>query len=50
LFLTEISVATIAASILTDEPFGIREITGVVLISLAGTAEFIASMFRPQRK
>ena len=50
LFLTEISVATIAAEILTDEPFGIREITGVVLISLAGTAEFIASMFRPQRK
>ena len=41
LFMTEISVATIAAAVLTDEPFGAREILGVLLITLAGLTEVI---------
>jgi len=40
-FMTEISVATITAALWANEPFGLREITGVVLISLAGLSEFI---------
>jgi drug/metabolite transporter (DMT)-like permease len=41
LFMTEISVGAISAALLTNEPFGIREITGIVLISLAGLAEVL---------
>jgi len=40
LFMTEISVATITAALWANEPFGLREVTGVVLISLAGLTEF----------
>lgn len=42
LFMTEISVGTVTAAIWAGEPFGLRQITGVVLISLAGLAEVIA--------
>lgn len=45
LFMTEISVATITAAILTDEPFGGREITGVLLISAAGLVEPVKALF-----
>jgi len=48
LFMTEISVAAITAALWANEPFGIRELTGVVLISLAGLSEFIWPLF--QRK
>ena len=41
LFMTEISVGAIAAAVLTDEPFGLREWAGVILISLAGLAEVL---------
>ena len=34
LFMTEISVGAIAAALLTDEPFGMREILGVGLITV----------------
>ena len=37
--MTEISVATVTAAIWAGEPFGLREIVGVVLISSAGLAE-----------
>ena len=40
-FMTEISVATITAALWANEPFGLRELTGVVLISLAGLSEFL---------
>ncbi|MBO67244.1 MAG: EamA family transporter [Acidiferrobacteraceae bacterium] len=50
LFLTEISVATIAVAILTDEPFGIREVLGILLISLAGASEVIFTLFRRRLK
>jgi len=41
LFMTELSVATIAAAVLTGESFGAREILGVLLITLAGLTEII---------
>ncbi len=34
-----VSVATISAAVLADEPFGLREILGIVLISSAGLLE-----------
>jgi drug/metabolite transporter (DMT)-like permease len=39
LFMTEISVGTVTAALWAGEPFGWREITGIVLISAAGIAE-----------
>ena len=37
--MTEVSVGAISAAILTDEPFGMREILGVGLITAAGLTE-----------
>ena len=42
LFMTEISVGTITAAIWAGEPFGIREIVGVLAITTAGLVEVIA--------
>ena len=39
LFMTEISVGTTTAALFAGEPFGLREITGVILITLAGISE-----------
>jgi hypothetical protein len=39
--MTEISVGAISAALLTAEAFGLREIVGVFLISLAGLAEVL---------
>lgn len=41
LFMTEISVGAISAALLTDEPFGVREILGVILITVAGLTEVV---------
>jgi drug/metabolite transporter (DMT)-like permease len=41
LFMTEIIVGSSTAAILANEPFGLREITGIVLITLAGLSETI---------
>lgn len=51
LFMTEISVGVASAAILAGEPFGIREIVGVILIMLSGLAEPIFVLFirRPER-
>lgn len=46
LFMTEISVGTATAAILTDEPFGLKEIIGVTLITLAGISEPVQQLFR----
>lgn len=40
-FLTEIAVGAITAAIWADEPFGTREVVGVILISLAGVVEIL---------
>ncbi len=39
LFMTEISVGAGSAALFAGEPFGLREIAGVILITLAGLAE-----------
>ena len=41
LFMAEISVGAISAALLTDEPFGVREILGVILITMAGLTEVV---------
>ena len=46
LFMTEISVAAVTAALWANEPFGARELTGVVLISLAGLTEFLWPLIR----
>ncbi len=42
LLLVEVVVGLASAAILTDEPFGLRELTGAVLIMAAGGAEIFA--------
>lgn len=44
LMMTEISVGVVTAAIWANEPFGMRELTGVILITLAGLSEYI---YRP---
>ncbi len=44
LFMTEISVGTATAAIWAGEPFGAREIIGVVLITAAGLAESVLDL------
>ena len=39
LFMVEIGVGTLTASLLTDEPFGVRELLGVLIITLAALIE-----------
>ncbi len=46
LFMTEISVGTITAAIWANEPFGAQEITGIILVSLAGLLEVLVGPFR----
>ncbi|MEE8365075.1 MAG: DMT family transporter [Gammaproteobacteria bacterium] len=41
LMMTEISVGVVTAAIWANEPFGVRELAGVTLITLAGLSEFI---------
>lgn len=50
LFMTEVSVAAISAALFANEPFGIRELSGVILISLAGLAEPLSSLRRPGKR
>lgn len=44
LFMTEISVGTATAAIWAGEPFGPREIIGIVLITFAGLAESVPDL------
>lgn len=46
LFMTEISVGTVSAALFAGEPFGLREMAGVTLITLAGIAEPIVILRR----
>jgi drug/metabolite transporter (DMT)-like permease len=48
-FMTEISVGAVTAAILTDEPFGLRQIVGIVAISAAGVLEPVVDMARRRR-
>jgi drug/metabolite transporter (DMT)-like permease len=49
LFMTEISVGAITAAIWSGEPFGAREIVGVVLISAAGVTESLWDLWLKPR-
>jgi drug/metabolite transporter (DMT)-like permease len=49
LFLTEISIAAVSAALWANEPFGTREILGVLLISGAAVFEPITDLFRTKR-
>ncbi len=46
LFMTELSVGAVTAAIWADEPFGLREILGILLITIAGLAEYIYAPVR----
>ena len=46
LFMTEISAAAVTAAIWAGEPFGTREILGVILITAAGVFEPVLNMYR----
>lgn len=48
LLLLEVVAASISSSLLTDEPFGWREVTGCVLILLAGLSEALSELW-PRR-
>ncbi len=50
LYMSEIGVSVFLASILTDEPFGWRQIVGIVLIALAGSAEGLLEILRRRRQ
>jgi drug/metabolite transporter (DMT)-like permease len=49
LFMTEISVGAITAALWSGDPFGWRETTGVVLISVAGVMESLWEIRRNRR-
>ena len=46
LFMVEIGVGTITASILTDEPFGWRELLGVLMITAAALIEPLRDLYQ----
>ncbi len=49
LFMTEISVGTVTAALWAGEPFGAREIVGILLISGAGLVETLQASFAWRR-
>lgn len=50
LFMTEISIGTATAAIWAGEPFGAREIIGIVLITSAGLVESVPKLRSGRRK
>lgn len=49
IFMSEIGVSIFLAAILTDEPFGLREVAGIILIALAGVIEGLLDLLRKRR-
>ena len=47
LLMMEVAIGIITASVLTDEPFGVREFAGAVLIISAGITEFLKVEYLP---
>ena len=50
LFMVEIGVGTVTASIMTDEPFGWRELLGVAMITAAALVEPVRDLLRYRRE
>lgn len=48
--MTEISVGAGTAAVFAGEPFGFKEIAGIVFITLAGIAEPLYSLYRARNK
>jgi hypothetical protein len=46
LMMTELSVGGITAAIWANEPLGVRELSGIALITLAGLTEFLYAPIR----
>jgi len=49
LYMSEIGVSILLAAILTDEPFGPRQIAGILLIAVAGAAEGLIELAQRRR-
>jgi drug/metabolite transporter (DMT)-like permease len=49
LFMTEISVGSITAALWSGDPFGWREVIGIVLVTSAAVVESIGDFFRARR-
>jgi drug/metabolite transporter (DMT)-like permease len=49
LFMTEISVGAVTAALWAGEPFGWREVLGIILISSAGVLESLWELWRDRR-
>ena len=50
LFMTEIVVGSISVALLSGEPFGIREVIGIILIAGASLMEPIGSLAKRSEK
>lgn len=46
LMMTEVIFATVSAAILTDEPFGLRELVGCILVATAGGIDALSQLRR----
>jgi drug/metabolite transporter (DMT)-like permease len=49
LFMTEISVGSVTAALWAGEPFGTREIIGIVLIAGAGLLESVYDLYHARK-
>ncbi|HEX7110481.1 MAG TPA: hypothetical protein VF224_14675, partial [Aestuariivirga sp.] len=49
LYMTEISAAAISSALWSGEPFGIREILGIALITMAAVLESVRDLWRERR-
>ncbi len=49
LYMTEISAAAISSALWSGEPFGIREILGIALITVAAVLESVRDLWRDRR-
>jgi drug/metabolite transporter (DMT)-like permease len=50
LFMTEISVGAVTAALWAGEPFGWREVLGIILISSAGVLESVWELWRDRKR
>jgi drug/metabolite transporter (DMT)-like permease len=50
LFMTEISVGSITAALWAGEPFGMREVVGILLIAGAGLLESLYDLYAARRQ
>ena len=49
LYMTEISAAAISSAFWSGEPFGLREISGIALITVAAILESVRDLWRDRR-